>query len=334
MALRRLGYIFIPVLAIILMSHNVYAEQYGSAARYPIQSCVSHIVGTNSYNVYKTGSISDQTCRMVQNNQLGDLPGDIVSLSVAFQSQIPANSFVTLDFTFYDMNTYYGLTPTGAQTKIQEEVTKYTDAGHSVFHVTSTFYLSSAVWSLAFNAPVGYVAGNMSVRIHDANVVLLFQPITADQISQLQQKLNSIDANIVIGDERLTYIYNLLNQQKSEMTELNDSVQERNDKEYESVDNIDNQSASDITGTDNQNTTNLIGIFSSFVTAMGNASSTNCNFDGDFGNLDLGQMNFCQDNPPTIVQVIGSLVLIAVFVPLAYFLVNRIISEIRSFTNG
>lgn len=333
MALRRLGYIFIPVLAIILMSHNVFAEQYGSAARYPIQSCVSHIVGSSA-DQYANGLLTNQTCLIVPTAKPGSLPGEVKSLSVAFNSQIPANSFVTLDFTFYDMNTYYGLTPTGAQTKIQEEVTKYTDASHSVFHVTSTFYLSSAVWSLGFNAPVGYVAGDMSIRIHDANVVLLFQPITADQISQLQQKLNSIDANIVIGDERLTYIYNLLNQQKLEMSELNDSVQERNNKEYNSVDNIDGQSASDITGTDNQNTTNLIGIFSSFVTALGNASSTNCNFSGDFGNLDIGQLDFCHDDPPTIVQVIGSLVLIAIFVPLAYFLVNRIISEIRSFTNG
>ena len=333
MALRRLGYIFIPVLAIILMSHNVFAEQYGSAARYPINSCVTHVKGVSSEE-YVTGTLNNQTCRMIQTAQGGSMPGNIVSLSIAFNSQIPANSFVTLEMTFYDLNTFYGLTPTGAQTIIQQEVTKYTDAGHSVFHVTYTFYLSSAVWSLAFNAPIGYVAGNMDIRVHDANVVLLFQPITADQINQLQQKLNSIDANIVIGDERLTYIYNLLNQQKSEMSELNDSVQERNDKEYESVDNIDNQSASDITGTDNQNTTNLIGVFSSFVTALGNASSTNCNFSGDFGNLDIGQLNFCRDEPPTIVQVIGSLVLIAVFVPLAYFLVNRIISEIRSFTNG
>lgn len=334
MALRRLGYIFIPVLAIFLMSHNVSAYSFGSSASYPLKSCVSAI--GQPVQKYITGVADNGGCSMIQDGQTGGIGGWVTSASVVFNNTIPAPALITLEFTVNGSNAPNSFEAQNA-VLLNYDVERFTD-NVSTFHVIATYYISSNTNNLYWSTDMFWVDGNARINVSRASVVLLFNGITGEQLTALQNalttKLQSIDANIVIGDQRLMAIYNLLNEQKSEMSELNDSVQERNNKEYQSVDNIDGQSASDITGTDNQNTTNLIGIFSSFVTALGNASSTNCNFSGDFGNLDIGQLNFCRDNPPTIVQVIGSLVLIAVFVPLAYFLVNRIISEIRSFTNG
>lgn len=325
MALRRLSYIFIPVLAILLMSHNVFAEQYGSAARYPIKSCVMYVNGKPEY---RQGTVSNQTCRMTQDSQYGSLPGEIESMSIVFNSTIPANSFISLEFTFFGMNTYYGLTPQGNQTIIREDFERYPD-NYSAFHVSVTIYTSVATNNLAFGAPIGYVNGVADVRVHDANVVLLFAPITGDQISQLQQKLNSIDANIVIADERLMYIYNVLNQQKSEMSELNDSVQERNDKEYESVDNIDNQTTDDIDAGDNTNMVNFLGQISGLFTQIRDIpASSECVITGDFGNLDIGNINFCtgKEKMPFVVNFFSFIFVTLVSLGLAFYLVNRVLS--------
>lgn len=334
MALRRFGYIFIPVLAIILMSHNVSAYSYGSSASYPLKSCVSAI--GNPVQKYITGVTGNGGCSMIQDGQTGGIGGWVTSASIVFNNTIPAPALITLEFTVNGSSTINSFEAQNA-VLLNYDVEKYTD-NLATFHVIATYYISSNTNNIYWSTDMFWVAGNARINVSRASVVLLFNDITAEQLTALQNalttKLQSIDANIVIGDQRLMAIYNLLNEQGNSLDEIKDNVGERNQKEYDSVDNIDGQSASDIPGTDNQNTTNLIGIFSSFVSALGNASSTNCNFDGDFGNLDLGQMNFCRDDPPQIVQVIGSLVLIAVFVPLAYFLVNRIISEIRSFTNG
>lgn len=152
--------------------------------------------------------------------------------------------------------------------------------------------------------------------------------------TQIVNAINSQSQSLNNINNAINTLNNSTNSNGVKLDEINNSIQEQNDKENAAIDNIDNQSTSDIQGTDDSNTTSLIGLFSSFVSALSSASATNCNINGDMGNIDLGTLNFCRDAPPAIVQIIGSIFLIVLFVPLAYFLVKRIIAEVRSFTNG
>lgn len=111
------------------------------------------------------------------------------------------------------------------------------------------------------------------------------------------------------------------------------------DEQRQADQNISNQSTSDIDGATNQQTTNLIGTISSFVSALSSINTNgSCQLTLPFPSLIGGQqvVNPCNgaDKAPAIITAASSLLLITVFVPLAFILVKMIYNEIRSFTNG
>lgn len=100
--------------------------------------------------------------------------------------------------------------------------------------------------------------------------------------------------------------------------------------------NDSQQAASD--NSSSSQTTNLIGAFQSFVTAITSLSATNCNVTLPFpsslgGNM---QVNICQnkDYAGNIISVFASLTLIVFYIPFSLRLLSMIYNEIRSFTNG
>ena len=110
------------------------------------------------------------------------------------------------------------------------------------------------------------------------------------------------------------------------------------DEQRQANDNISGQSSSDIDGAENQATTNLIGVLSGFISAFRNVNATNCNLTLEFPDYAGGSrvVNICsgKEKAPRIVEIGSSLLLIGVFVPLAYILIRMIYNEIRSWTNG
>lgn len=106
-----------------------------------------------------------------------------------------------------------------------------------------------------------------------------------------------------------------------------------------SVQNIQNQTSSDIPNATNSQTTSLINTLTSFVGAITAIDTTgNCQLTLPFPNFAGGSftVNPCNgaDKAPTIIQVFSSLFLIGIFVPLAWLLLKMIYNEIRSWTNG
>lgn len=126
---------------------------------------------------------------------------------------------------------------------------------------------------------------------------------------------------------------------KEEKSDAAKAIEEQNAKENAAVDNIDNQSANDMGGSSNQQTTSIIGTISSFLSAFQNVQpAQNCNLTLPFPEFLGGNtnVNICQgkDKAPTLVTIGSSLLLIVTFVPLAFIMLRMIYSEIRSFTNG
>ena len=145
----------------------------------------------------------------------------------------------------------------------------------------------------------------------------------------------SANVNFTMTTDQNTSIMGEINQN---ITNINNNINEQNQKEQQAIDNISNQSQSDISNAENAATTNLIGVLSGFINAFSNINATNCSLTLEFPNYAGGRrvVDICQgkDKAPRIVEIGSSLLLIAVFVPLAYILIKMIYNEIRSWTNG
>ena len=119
---------------------------------------------------------------------------------------------------------------------------------------------------------------------------------------------------------------------------IDNKLDEQFDKENAAVDNIGNQQPPSSGSGENSTTTNLIGVLSSFVSALSGLSATDCNLTLDFPSYAGGTrvVNICQnkDKAGNLISVFSSLTLIVFYVPLAIKLLTMIYNEIRSFTNG
>lgn len=137
-----------------------------------------------------------------------------------------------------------------------------------------------------------------------------------------------------LGQQSNQDIVNAINQQSQ-------STIQQQQKEQEAVDNIEDQTPSDISSsgnTENQASTNLIGAFSNFVSALTNIQTGNCNITLAFPQYAGGSrvVNICQnkDKAGNLISVFSSLTLIVFYIPLAIRLLTMIYNEIRSYTNG
>lgn len=80
-----------------------------------------------------------------------------------------------------------------------------------------------------------------------------------------------------------------------------------------------------------QGTSSLLSAIGSAVSVISSASPTNCKLDADMGNFDMGEIDLCANPVPTFIQIIGSIILILMAVPLCITLFNRFIGLFRSF---
>ena len=102
------------------------------------------------------------------------------------------------------------------------------------------------------------------------------------------------------------------------------------DKELEGQDNIEGQDTSgNNQGVSDDNYSSLLDIFSGFITAITNVSGGSCtiSLNTDFANL--GEVDLCTYDPPSYIQIIGSIILILLFVPLSMALIKRILKTIQ-----
>lgn len=107
--------------------------------------------------------------------------------------------------------------------------------------------------------------------------------------------------------------------QQNEINATNESVQESQSEGASSQSDAQTGTAS------------LISTIGSAVSAITTASPTNCLLNGNMGNFDMGQIDLCANPVPTFVQIIGSLILILITVPLCIVMFNRFIGLFRSF---
>ena len=151
--------------------------------------------------------------------------------------------------------------------------------------------------------------------------------------------------NKLAMDFSYDYTSALLNQQiqiqnitNNNITALNDTVNEYYEQNYDSVDNISNQTTNDIPNSTSSQTTSIIGVISGFISSLSSYQATSCSLTLPFPSYAGGSTTVdpCsgKEIAPTIVQIASSLLLICTFIPLAFVVLRMIYNEIRSWTNG
>ena len=160
-------------------------------------------------------------------------------------------------------------------------------------------------------------------------------------ISQIETDVQNIlvqaqNSNLLLND-----IKTLLNQVKTQGQAQQQTIEtaiqnalddEKDDYEQQSQDN-ETTINSDSSAAQGAATT-LLGVVGQFISTLTSAQPTNCNLDGSLiPHLNLGTLNLCTYQMPAALTVLGSLVLIAFVVPLAYHTVKRMLALIGSFQN-
>lgn len=175
-----------------------------------------------------------------------------------------------------------------------------------------------------------------TIKISDASFFINSQA-TTDINPLINQGNTQINQNNTMIDQNNTQINQNQQQINQNQQQINQDANYYNSN-YQANDNISNQSAGDIQGSQNQQTTSLINVISGFISAFSGITAGNCNLTLEFPDYAGGTrvVNICsgKDKAPRIVEIGSSMLLICVFVPLAYIVIRMIYNEIRSWTNG
>lgn len=296
--IKRLKYIFIPVLAILLMSHNTYATNTNvvpaSVQVYysvPGQSSVNSITLANMYTVSNSQDIKGWRIADGLNvNMLCYNLGTTIEKGSLFS------------FTLSAVNVAVGTIGGGPNIKPLS---------------LSAVYMSNVENSINFRPTSYFITGMLNNDVNklclgdnnNVNSVLLFDDTyTATEIYFLQPKINFYDATDKSAEE----------------------IEEWRQEQQQSVNNISNQDSSDISNSENAATTNLVGALRGFFTTIANVPASNCLINGDLGNLDIGGINLCQgkENFNTLVEFIGFTALFGVVFWASYHLIKKTLALI------
>lgn len=203
---------------------------------------------------------------------------------------------------------------TSGITLVNYEVTRSSNAGS---HATFLFYVENAI--SVSNSSTYVVIG--SSRSDNMNIFFF---------REVNTSLSGGVVNFFSTTSGTDYT--------EDIESVKDAIEEQQQKEEQAVDNISNQTPPTSGSGENAQTTSLLNTLGSFLSAITNLSATDCNVVLAFPSFAGGSqtVNICQNKEYTgnIVSVAGSIILVMFYLPVAFMLVSKIYSEIRSFTNG
>lgn len=320
MALRRvftyLGAIFL--MSYIIFSNNASAvdtvidlngyEIINSAAA-PRVNCTFNSSSLNKNNVVACGGVhpTSGTNTVLRSfytvDQWNMQRGDVVEFDVLIWSPVNLSS---LD----------GFTPGVISMPYPFRVMSVTQKANNVFvndlqSITNgtggTLYNGSAYFSI-FHYSLSYVGGNnvaysIGWSAENDQFIWYGETLTFRMFNVVQWRLSG----------------NGSSDQQNEINATNDSVEQSETEGASSQSDAQTGTAS------------LISTIGSAVSAITSASPTNCVINGNMGNFDMGQIDLCSNPVPAFVQIISSLILILITVPLCIVMFNRFIGLFRSF---
>lgn len=234
------------------------------------------------------------------------------------------NPDIGINPIFWNFNTSGDFTPVALEEYYVDEKANissctysYSTSGNTT-HITSTnclehdiFYNKIYVFTFISN-----ISGNVRFQLGNTSSVL---------VSSNRSGLTGPYAyNYTFG---LRKIVEFEPSGASAMNEKDDEDRSNIESQQESSSYDSGESASEATETG----TTLLGAFSAFVSALTSATPSDCTLDMDLGNLDMGEVDFCELDPPAGFSALASVFLILFCVPLSIATARKIINLFRSF---
>lgn len=312
--------------AILLMSHNTFAFEVGRDVQY---------YASKHFTLQAYGASSNSWAYLDNNKCIranGTVAFNNISLAGIPYTETKAGDFIQFWLTI-GINAENNSTDTMLRgvylndTHFKTVATEYSNLNGSNGMLTITARVEND-YSFSGEILLGLAGGSPTWVLYNneyvyAGEITFWRPMT--QASN-QDIINAIN-NQTDYTQKLNEISNKMSQQQQ--------------AEEDAVDNIEEQTPSDISSsgnTENQASTNLIGAFSNFVSALTNIQTGNCNITLGFPDYAGGSrtVNICQnkDKAGNLISVFSSLTLIVFYIPLAIRLLTMIYNEIRSYTNG
>lgn len=297
------------------MSHNASAltsvfdmSAYTPVTRqtYNTTDCLINSTALNNVSQCGVaGSGNFQLNRIFTHNQLSFLKGDIVEFDLisntaaygAVGSGVTAFGYQAFKPLNPDVFYLYGLEQVSTESFINQfGSNSYYGNINSVLHVT--LYVAKD-----YTSQVGFYATDTT-----------YNPVAYWSQSASTTKL---EWNII----------NLVKWRKTEKSSVNQEQEEATQNAANDSQTSGNSSQSSAEGA----TQSLLTTINSGIGVITSARATNCQINGNMGNLDLGNLDLCANTVPTFVQIILSLVAVVTVIPLAIVLFNRFIGIFRSF---
>lgn len=111
-----------------------------------------------------------------------------------------------------------------------------------------------------------------------------------------------------------------------------ENAQENEKEQYEQQAEENEQEIDDASSAAESTGQSLLSILTQFLSVLTNAQATDCYLDATLiPHLSVPRLNLCANSPPPAIVALGSLLLIAFVVPLAYHLVKRLLALIGEF---
>lgn len=307
---------------------NAFSFDYGGWAGLTSSSKMYGSQGNLSFGEIGAGKIKSVAAQ-------ASTYGQTSSLNLCLSDTIPAGSVfsVSSKWAGYEVGTSNLKYPQVQLTANSYDYSVITNTYGEYGSVTTLLYTDVAVSGCGLWFTVSPVTLNLlDIEVLPINWVKLnnSENWTQAEKTTLFNRLNDIAG---ATSNTSSNIVTLL----QEVQEINDKLDDTTDQEQEDRDNIEQQSSSTESSAadsaqDAESTgTTLLGAFSAFVSALTNASPSNCNIDMDLGNLDLGVVNLCQLDLPQPIPSIASIMLILFCVPLSIATARKVINLFRSF---
>lgn len=331
----KLRYIFIPFLIVLLMSHNTFAFDISQLVIYKASDTkpyfrVNFSDGTSSGWTNSNWTNPNNYVRNIQSYQ-------IRSSGNGTPAELQQGRFVTaiIRIGFPGTNNYWNTTgawsynaDTGNTCQILD-VTATESEMHQVNN--ETWQWANLLVTCKMVADTNYIPIGLTVRTSNFGQTWQTQalgytiwsptnPATTSDVQAVQAVVSSLKASI---DTKLNNI-------DDKLQDILDEIGKEEDAANDAVEGSET-AGGDSSSDAETATSSLISVIGSFVGAVTTATPTNCRINGDMGNLDVGTIDLCANPVPTFVQIISSLILIAICIPFAIVMFNRFIGLFRSF---
>lgn len=346
--MKRLKWILIPILAIILMSSNIdnvsaieYARSYSRNLTTGTQLNTTtgiKVQPTFSNGGATFGLTSGTTSYLITSvdmcvGQYGFIENSLINFSIKYTNVIGSDNTEYIPITLYSTNSDYSIQTISYGEYGQANYTVYINEEIATANRPQCIYF----WMLGNQK---MVPSFTRIEVSSIEGIVLYNQVQNSTITALAGTVNQLLAS----NQRIEANLDKINQQLQSGNQIQQNIADNTDKtndlleeqqkkeeqqeqQYEQQQQENEQASEQQSQQTSQAGTSLLTAFTSFVNWIFTIKPGSCNIDmGNPYGFEIGQLNMCSYNPPAWVSgaigVVVSLAIAAMSIHLVYRFIN------------